>query len=364
MKNPRNNSTTPDDHFKPCKYDVLNPDETALEKNPLDKFSLRGKSAELAKEIMAAVFVLIDIALLGQLTVLYAPPNTGKTLFTLFLLIESIKEDRIDPAKVYYLNMDDTINGLLEKLVIAEKYGFHMLSEGYNDFSANKFLATIKSLTESGDARGVIIILDTLKKFTDLMDKRACTEFAKVLRAFALKGGTVIGLAHTNKNADIDGNPIHAGTSDIREDFDCAYIMKIIEGEMDKTVVEFKNIKKRGNVTLSTAYSYSQEQGIPYEDLLWSVEKVDDDQIEPLKQKAEQISDSEITDVIEALINEGINTKMELAKAAAEKTKVSRRYVIQIIDKYTFTGDMDRPRTALWEYEVRGHGAKVYETLY
>ena len=147
------------------------------------------------------------------------------------------------------------MNGLLEKLIIAEKSGFHMLSEGYNEFSAGKFLNTIKSMTEDGSAKGVIIVLDTLKKFTDLMDKKACTEFAKILRAFALKGGTVIGLAHTNKHPDADGVPIHAGTSDIREDFDCAYIINIIEGKTDKTVVEFTNIKKRGNVELSTAYS-------------------------------------------------------------------------------------------------------------
>ena len=251
----KNHSGISEDDFKPCEYEVIVPNVQAPQKppNPLDKFSLRGMSAKISKEVLDAVFVLLGIALRGQLTVLYALPNTGKTLFTLYLLIQCIKEGLIDPSKIYYLNMDDTINGLLEKLIIAEKYGFHMLSEGFNDFSAGKFLATIKNMTETGDARGVIIILDTLKKFTDLMNKRDCTEFAKDLRAFVLKGGTVIGLAHTNKHAGADGEPIHAGTSDIREDFDCAYIMKIIEGETDNTVVEFKNIKKRGNVEPSTA---------------------------------------------------------------------------------------------------------------
>jgi hypothetical protein len=356
----RDNSTTPDDHIKPSEYEVNDPKAKTPEKvsNPLDRFSLRGMSEKIAKEVMEAVFVLLGIALLGQLTALYAPPNTGKTLFTLYLLIQSIKEGRIVPAKIYYLNMDDTVNGLLEKLRIVEKYDFHMLSEGFNGFSANKFLATIKSLTESGDARGVIIILDTLKKFIDLMDKKACTEFAKVLRAFALKGGTVIGLAHTNKNADIDGNPIHAGTSDIREDFDCAYIMKIIEAEMDKTVVEFKNIKKRGNVELLTAYSYSQEQGIPYDELMWSVERVDDGQIEPLKQQAELISDEEGIKVIEGCINEGINTKMDLAKAVAERANISRKSAIRFIEKYTG----DDPSIHRWHFVVRDRGAKVYDT--
>jgi hypothetical protein len=331
MKNSRNNSGIADDHCKPCKYELINPDKTAPDKNPLDKFSLRGKSAELAKEITEAVFVLLGIALLGQLTVLYAPPNTGKTLFTLYLLIQSIKEGRIDPNNVFYLNVDDTMQGLYEKLLLTERSGFNMLSEGYNDFSTRKFLDTIKSMIENGNAKKIIIVLDTLKKFTDLMNKRECTEFSKILRAFVLQGGTVIGLAHTNKHTDMEGNPIHAGTIDIREDFDSAYLMKIIEGETDNTVVEFKNIKKRGNVVLSTAYSYSSEQGLSYEDLLLSVEKVDDDELEPLKQQAEMMSDSEITDVIEACINEGIITKMELAKAAAERTNTSRRHVIKII---------------------------------
>ena len=100
--------------------------ETEKNSNPLDKFSLRGMSEKISKDVMEAVFVLHGIALLGQLTALYAPPNTGKTLFTLYLLVQNIKNGLIDPSKVYYLNMDDTINGLLEKLIIAEKNGFHI----------------------------------------------------------------------------------------------------------------------------------------------------------------------------------------------------------------------------------------------
>jgi hypothetical protein len=230
----------------------------------------------------------------------------------------------------------------------------------YNGFSASKFPDTIKSMTVDGSAKGIIIILDTLKKFTDLMDKRASTEFAKILRAFALKGGTVIGLAHTNKNLGTDGNPIHAGTSDIREDFDCAYIMKTIEGETDRTVVEFRNIKKRGNVSLSTAYGYSQEQGLPYEELLWSVEKIDDDQLEPLRQQAEMVSDTEAISAIENYINEGINTKMQLVDAVAERAKISKRNVQKIIDKYTGND----PAIHKWNFAVRERGAKVYDLMF
>ena len=40
--------------------------ETEKNSNPLDKFSLRGMSEKIAKQIMEAVFVLFGIALLGQ----------------------------------------------------------------------------------------------------------------------------------------------------------------------------------------------------------------------------------------------------------------------------------------------------------
>jgi hypothetical protein len=126
------------------------------------------------------------------------------------------------------------------------------------------------------------------------------------------------------------------------------------------TVIEFRNIKKRGNVELSTAYSYSQEQGLPYEELLWSVEKVDDDQLEPLRQQAEMVSDQEITDAIENCINQGINTKMQLAEAVAERTKTSKKNVLKIIEKYTGND----PDKHLWNFTVREHGAKVFDLMY
>lgn len=90
MKISTNSSEATTDHFENCEREVIEPNVQAPEKstNPLDKFSLRGMSAKISKEVLEAFFVLHGIALLGQLTALYAPPNTGKTLFTLYLLIQ------------------------------------------------------------------------------------------------------------------------------------------------------------------------------------------------------------------------------------------------------------------------------------
>lgn len=352
------------DGFETCAYEVVNPSAAVVEnarkgENPLDKYSLLGMSHEIEKQVMDEVYVLDEIALLGQASVIYAAPNTGKTLLTLKLLVQSIKKGRIDPTKVYYINVDDTANGLLGKLRIAEEYGFHMLTEGYRDFKVSEFLATINSMIESDNTHGVIVILDTLKKFTNLMDKGISSHFGRIIRRFVMKGGTVIGLAHTNKNKGRDGKRVHAGTTDIIDDCDCAYILDTVLEDATNKVVEFANIKKRGNVALSVSYSYAVERNIPYNELLLSVQKVDEMQLIPLKQAAEVLSDADVIAAIETCIKDGINTKMKLSEAAAERAKGSKRLALKVIDKYTG----DDPASHRWSFAVGDRGAKVYELL-
>ena len=180
----------------------------------------------------------------------YASPNTGKTLLILWLLMNAIRQGNINSYNVFYINVDDTPNGLIEKLRLADEYGFHMLAEGYNGFRANDLLNILAELIMNDQAKGVILILDTLKKFTDLMDKRLSSRFSHAIRQFVMRGGTCISLAHTNKHRNSDGKPVYAGTKDIIDDADCAYLMYEINLDVDartKTVL-FENIKARGNV--------------------------------------------------------------------------------------------------------------------
>ena len=57
----------------------------AMRRKPfsLTKFSLMGQSEAMKQKMLTDVFVLNDIAILGQSTVIYAQFNTGKTLLTL-----------------------------------------------------------------------------------------------------------------------------------------------------------------------------------------------------------------------------------------------------------------------------------------
>ena len=60
-------------------------------------------------------FILGRIAILGQMTAVYAKPNTGKTVLTLWLLVEAIKNNGICPSDIYYINADDSHKDLQKK---------------------------------------------------------------------------------------------------------------------------------------------------------------------------------------------------------------------------------------------------------
>ena len=67
-------------------------------------FSLSGQSQAMRAKMLADIYVLNRIAILGQATVIYAKPNTGKTLLVLWLLIESVKANRISGDNIFYIN--------------------------------------------------------------------------------------------------------------------------------------------------------------------------------------------------------------------------------------------------------------------
>jgi len=326
---------------------------------PLQKYSL--ELLEMESLAVAAIAILGQLVLLGQFTIFFAAPNTGKTLLMFYFLVEAIKQRRVDPSNVFYLDMDDNSSGLLEKLRIANELGFHIVADGYADFSVSLFIHEISEMTAHDQARGVILILDTYKKFANVMDKGQSSRFNRMLRRFVVKGGTVIALAHTNKNPGPDGRPVYGGTTDTLDDADCAYLMRSIapkEGSSDK-VVEFENIKRRGNVAQIAAYSYSTANGISYEELLASVQPVGESQLAPLKRAAAMKSDAEVIDAIEACVREGIISKMKLRDAVAERTGVSLRIAVQTIEKYTG----DDPEVHRWKFSVHDRGAKVFVLL-
>jgi hypothetical protein len=337
------------DDFIECDYDII---ESSLNENPFEKFSLKGKAAKVEEFAVNAKPILGNIALAGQLTVIYAEFNSGKTLITLHLLNQAISEGIINPLDVYYLNMDDSSSGLLEKVHLADEFGFHMLSEGYEGFTSGKFVEIIRELVKTNKANGTVVILDTLKKFVDLMSKNESTAFAEAMRQYALKGGSLIALAHTNK-AKVNGKPQYGGTNDIMSDFDCGYVVEKVSKDNGVNTVEFIREKGRGSNVSNVSYSYSNDSSLSYCQILTSVQEVDPTQLAVLKQVEQQKTDADIIDSVRHFIGQGIVTKMTLAKEVAKDSQVTQKVAIGIIERY------EGIKTH-WMYSIGPKGAKIY----
>jgi len=302
----------------------------------LAMYSLKGQSKEMEAQMLEDKFVLGEFALLGQATAFYAQPNAGKTLMTLWLLIQAIKENSIKSEDVYYINADDNHKGLVTKLKLAEANNFDMLVPSYNNFHANDFLLHIKTLIKEQSAKGKIIILDTLKKFTDVMDKKIGTEFGKVIREFISNGGTVIMLAHVNKHRDSDDKLIYSGTSDIVDDIDCAYTLDTSDKDYTgRKVVTFENFKSRGDVTAKKSYSYLVQAGLTYNEILESIEQVDEANAAKAilqKQVNDKLEKNEIIiQSITEFIKNGVITKTELVEEVRNNTGESLKKVHAVL---------------------------------
>jgi hypothetical protein len=177
------------------------------------------------------------------------------------------------------------------------------------------------------------------------MDKRASRHFTGLMREFVQVGGTVIALSHTNKKADANGKSIYSGTTDIVEDFDCAYMVDRVQQNVDpkKQVVLFDCIKSRGPVAARAAYAYAKSDvEMSYSQLLASVAEVEVDEWVPRGPSAKDEPEVRIIEAVEQCIRDGVTSKMLIAAAVQKLTSVSRQAAIRVIEKCSAAGDPDQ----------------------
>jgi hypothetical protein len=345
---------TPEEPSKPDKYNEF--------RNPFRQFALNGQSEALARQLRDEVFVLELIALLGQATMLYGPANAGKTLLGLSLLIDAISDGRIQAEHIFYINSDDALKGLVEKVQIAEEHGFMMVADGYSGFENKDLLSYIGQLDSPASAAGVVIVIDTVKKFTDLMSKKESSNFTAGIRRFISKGGTVIGLGHVNKQRGANDKLVYAGTTDIIDDFDCAYVIDVVEdGYASGTrVVEFENKKLRGSVAPRVGFSYLHPSSVScYRDMLDSVARLPDEEVQDLATATRLRRDAPLIEIVETSIKSGRNAKKDLIAALRGQGQLSRAKAAAFIEQYCG----DDPTVHIWCFTRGASGTHAYSLL-
>ena len=330
----------------------------------LDAFSINDSADEMEWNMLADKFVLGCLAILGQSTIWYAPPNVGKTLLFLWLLIQAIKSGDINPEDVFYIDADDHHKGLIQKAILGKKYGFKVLAPGYKDFKPEQLALMLAAMVLQETAHGKILILDTAKKFTDIMDKKKGTEFGKSVRQFVMHGGTVISLAHTNKHRDEAGGLIYSGTSDLVDDCDAAYTLDVVTTDKVSKLktVKFTNFKARGDNALEAVYQYDFSEGISYQQRLDSVRALGEDEKKAAeKHKAMDAMlerNQEAINAIKDAIRNGVTKKTELIKAAMEISLLSKTTVARALKDHT---GLSLAENQFWHVNIEDKNAHVYQ---
>jgi hypothetical protein len=342
------------------KPEILSSTEEQV-KFSLDKFSLNGQSEAMKARMLDDVFVLDGMAILGQFTVFYAAPNIGKTLLVIWMIIHAINKKDIEAKDIFYINADDNHKGLTFKLLLAETHGFQMLAPGYADFESSKFLTYIKKIISDDNAKGKIIILDTLKKFVDIMRKDKSSDFGVVMRNFVSHGGTVIGLGHVNKHKGPDGKSIFGGTSDIVDDADCCYIIEEIQTTTKSKTIRFENTKARGDVYKTATFTYTNERVSDYQQLLDSIQTMSEaeaqalTQIDAMNKRIE--ANSEVIGVAISAISDGIVNKTDLVNHLKKTTTASKSQILAILEQHTGS---NYHRGHRWTYMKGDKNAHIY----
>jgi len=200
------------------------------------------------------------------------------------------------------------------------------------------------------------------------MDKRVASEFGNIARGYVAAGGTLITLAHTNKHKDSEGKSIYSGTSDIRDDGDCFYIIDKIGVDKgfgtERHTVEFTNDKARGDVASTVGFSFEKRVGETYADLLDSVKRLSSGEIERSKVEREvQAGLDEDADLIAAVadcLTAGINTKSAIVKKVHKETGHSIEKVRKFMVKRTGTSYESGHR---WTVIQGANNAHIYQNL-
>ena len=334
-----------------------------IEPAPFDftKFAINNRIESMKTKMLKDVFIMGFLAILGQLTAIYAKPNTGKTLITLKLLIDAVVSGLLRGEDVFYINADDTYRGLIHKAELVSKHGIQMIVPNENGFEVKHFTEYLNLMIHQDTARGKVIVLDTLKKFVDLMDKKLATEFMKTARAFVQAGGSMIMLAHTNKRRDGENKVIAGGTSDIIDDADCAYTLDEAENSDGEKTVFFENIKARGDVAKQAAYRYSTRGGMSYAELVQSVVYISDSEADRAREAARKAKqredDAEGIKAISQAVMGGHVKRTELIAEAAATSGISKRKIVKILDRYTGDSDFD---FSVWRCTKGEDNASIY----
>ena len=275
-----------------------------------------------------------------ELSVVYGPTGSGKTLVTLSDIRRSILDKTIRGEDVVYVNLDDSPIGLAEKAELLAEPKVKMIKE-FN-------IMMLYSMIDENVAKGKVIIIDTVKKIVNLMNKAEVADLMKHLKKFTHEGGTVSLIAHANKHPGPDGLPVLEGVGDLKNDADC-----VVRVQRHKDIITMSNEKSRSYVEQEAIFQTLETKD--YKLLMHSIQQLGGQDAIDLKEQREQECFKEdncrLIETITEMIGIFPAQKTKLVKDLIEDTGLSRRFLVTTLE--LLEGD-------LWDLEKGPNNSKNY----
>ena len=279
------------------------------------------KLAERKKMAREMVFVLPGIAARGQATVIYAPPNSGKTLVTMATLKKQATSGALGDLRIVYCNFDDDFNSCNLKGDFLTGTGIILIDN--QNHTPEDAIKMMESSIKDGSAGSMCFVLDTLIRFVSDSDKGTQRAFTGLVQRFVGAQGTIIALGHTNKHKDADGKNVHGGTSDIRNSFSQSAMIEILvdppEDQPGERQIKIKNDKLRGMAKCSNVYSYAHGDGKNWIERAGTVRNVEESEaqanVEQFLANSQRKQDQPIIDWIVSQLKTGAKPTREIVKA-------------------------------------------------
>ena len=178
-----------------------------------------------------------DLVIAGHILVIIAMSGGGKTTF---LFNEVVPLMVKEGAKVIYVDADSPVSEHKSMKASADKIGFTLINPTVNvGTGIDSLIKKLRAMVDGGiDLSGTVFIFDTLKKFTNLMNKSSVKDFFSLCRTMNSRGATCIFAAHANKYKDAEGHLIPEGVGDVKNDAD--------------DLILFEREKRNGGIDVTT----------------------------------------------------------------------------------------------------------------
>lgn len=250
-----------------------------------------------------------------------APPNGGKTTIATAAARELVSQG----FEVMYINLDAGAADLKYYQAAASKDGYRLIAPLLQGSSEDDCVGLIEALTHGDDLSDIVVFMDTLKKFTDVISKHESKRLYQKIRAITVRGGTVVALGHTNKHKDSDGQLIYEGTGDLKSDFDIMMFLYPSK-QSDRLIISTEFDKERAKVKPHT-FSIDENRVVSLEG-----EYVNAREVENQRRREEE--DRVIVDFIRNLIAEKPLNQSLIISACKESGAGSFKPVKRILNAY------------------------------